>query len=314
MSVVSLLTVASLFSTAVAADGGPERRALAYLSREVPRWATDNKCYSCHNNGDAARALYVAVRQSHSVPAEALTDTTRWLSRPEQWDKYAGDTPGNDPVLARIQFAAALVEAIDAGLVKDRAPLKRAADQVARHQEKDGSWAVLAAGTTGSPTTYGNCLATYVARRTLNRADPQHYQEAVRRADQWFRMVRVESVLDAAAVLLALDGSDDSDAGAQRQRCLKLIRKGQGQDGGWGPYVNSAAEPFDTAMVVLALNPLQKQADVRLLVRRGRAFLLSMQRPDGSWPETTRPAGGESYAQRLSTSGWATLALLGSSR
>jgi hypothetical protein len=126
-------------------------------------------------------------------------------------------------------------------------------------------------------------------------------------------MVRVESVLDAAAVLLALDGSDDPDAGAQRQRCLELIRKGQGRDGGWGPYVNSAAEPFDTAVVVLALSPQQKQAAVRPLVRRGRAFLLSMQRPDGSWPETTRPAGGESYAQRLSTSGWATLALLASS-
>jgi hypothetical protein len=46
------------------------------------------------------------------------------------------------------------------------------------------------------------------------------------------------------------------------------------------------------------------------MIQRGRAYLLSSQQGDGSWPETTRPRGAESYAQRLSTTGWATLALL----
>ena len=31
------------------------KRALQFLSREVPSWSIENKCYSCHNNGDAAR-------------------------------------------------------------------------------------------------------------------------------------------------------------------------------------------------------------------------------------------------------------------
>ena len=43
---------------------------------------------------------------------------------------------------------------------------------------------------------------------------------------------------------------------------------------------------------------------------RGRAYLLAQQIDDGSWPETTRPANQESYAQRISTTGWALLALL----
>jgi hypothetical protein len=38
--------------------------------------------------------------------------------------------------------------------------------------------------------------------------------------------------------------------------------------------------------------------------------LLARQATDGSWPATTRPPGVESYAQQLSTTGWATLALL----
>src|SRR5262249_30231137 len=92
--------------------------------------------------------------------------------------------------------------------------------------------------------------------------------------------------------------------------CLELIRKGQTRDGGWGPYVSSAPEVFDTALVLLALSRLGDKEDSAELIRKGRTYLVKAQQPDGSWSETTRPAGGDSYAQRLSTTGWATLALL----
>jgi hypothetical protein len=39
--------------------------------------------------------------------------------------------------------------------------------------------------------------------------------------------------------------------------------------------------------------------------------VIAAQQEDGGWPETTRPTGGTSHAQRISTTGWATLALLG---
>jgi hypothetical protein len=310
MSPLCLVPVLAALGPAAPAEATPEGRAIAYLCREVPRWSAENKCFSCHNNGDAARALYTAARLSRPVPAEALADTTGWLSRPERWDHNGGEGPAADKGLARIQFAAALVEALDAGLLKDRKPLERAADMMAERQETDGSWTVGAPGTTGAPVTYGTCLATAVARRTLRRADPHRFREALGRADRWLRAARVTTVLDAAAVLLGLEGGDDPEARSQRRRCLELIRKGQGEDGGWGPYVTSPSEPFDTAVVLLALVPFKDQADCRLLLRRGRDYLLSAQRADGSWPETTRPAGAESYAERLSTAGWATLALL----
>ncbi len=287
-----------------------ERRALAYLAREVPRWSAQNHCYSCHNNGDAARALYLAVQLSRPVPERSLADTTRWLTHPERWDTNGGEGPSSDRELARIQFAAALVAALDAGRLTDRQPLARAAERLARDQKQDGSWTVGAPGTLGSPTTYGTCLATCLARNTLRCADREHFRRAMAHADRWLRRVRVGSVLDAAAVVLALEEDDDREASAQRSRCLGLIHKGQGEDGGWGPYTTSAAEPFDTAVVLLALTSLKKDADDRAMIPRGRRYLVSVQRSDGSWPETTRPAGAESYAQRLSTTGWATLALL----
>src|SRR5262249_35977502 len=162
---------------------------------------------------------------------------------------------------------------------KDTKPLKQAAELVAKEQQKEGGWKVGADGAIGSPVTYGSYLATHAARRTLQRADAEKYKEALARSDRWLRNARPESVLDAAAVLLALQTADDAAAGAQRRRCLAIIQKGEKKDGGgWGPYVTAAPEPFDTAIVLLALRGYKEKDDVRPLLRRGRAFLIAQQR------------------------------------
>jgi hypothetical protein len=93
-----------------------------YLAGEVPRWARENHCHSCHNNGDAARALFLAARRGYSVPGDALADTVRWLERPMGWDDNGGKG-FSDKKLARVQFAGALTEAYAAGFVRDRRAL-----------------------------------------------------------------------------------------------------------------------------------------------------------------------------------------------
>jgi hypothetical protein len=79
---------------------------------------------------------------------------------------------------------------------------------------------------------------------------------------------------------------------------------------------------FDTALVLLALTPLRRDPmlaapafsndQLAEAIARGRAHLIAQQAPDGSWIETTRPSKQESYAQRISTTGWALLALMAS--
>jgi len=296
----------------------PEQQAVAFLAREVPRWRREHPCYSCHNNGDGARALIAASRRGLGDAAR-ITDAVAWLRTPERWAQNSEDGGVKDLPLARIQFSGALASLVEAGTA-DRVALSRAAALVVADQRPDGSWPINAAATIGSPAAYGTPLATAMARRALVTAGGADAAAAVSRADGWFRAFEPQSVLDASASLLGLGVADDEPAAVRRRESLQLLKRGQAPDGGWGPYATSPSEPFDTALALLALMPL-RDADaltqpayaaggLRAAIEKGRAYLLQQQNADGSWPETTRPAGQDSYAQRISTTGWSLLALL----
>lgn len=287
--------------------GSAEKRAVEFLAKEVPGWPADNQCYSCHNNGDAARALFAAVRRGHDVSEASLAGTLDWLRQPAAWGDQKGEEAFSDVVLTRIQFASALSDAIDASLIRDGDALTAAARLVASDQRDDGSWQLDASGSIGSPATYGRFLATATAHHVLTAADSKLFAAELRRADEFLRDAEVKTVLAAAAVLRALADAGDAPALRQQGLCQDLIVEGQAPSGGWGPYVSSAPEPFDTALVLLAL---VRYGGNEKLIEAGRKYLLSTQLDDGSWPETTRPAGQISYAQYISTTGWALLALL----
>ena len=278
----------------------PEARATAYLSREVPRWSRENKCFSCHNNADGARALYLAGLKSSPI----LEETNAWLATPERWSKNGGDGPFSDKRLAQIQFAAALADAWEIGAVKEKAPLVEIAAKLAKDQAEDGSWAPDGPDALGSAATLGKPLSTWTVRQVLARADAPRFKSEIAKADAFLAKLTPRTTLDAAVILLSKATSD----GLKKATLAKLLAA-QSETGGWGPFPDDPAEVFDTARVVIALLPVQEKAAVEA-VAKGRAHLIKTQNQDGSWPETTRPSGGESYAQRVSTAGWATRALL----
>jgi hypothetical protein len=279
-----------------------EAKAVSFLSREVPAWSRENHCYSCHNNGDAARALYAATRKGHRIPSGALADTTAWVAQPGKWDENKGDPGFSDKRLANLQFAASLLAAIEAGHVTDRRALRAAALKVAADQAADGSWPIDSGNAVGSPATYGTMLATFMALTVLKAVAAPETQEATQKAEAWLRQLKSSNVLASSVSLLAPTRDQATH--------LELIRRAQTSDGGWGPYVDSPPEVFDTALVLLALAEKNQLPGVSEMIRRGRGFLLTQQQSDGGWPATTRPSGGHSYAQRVSTTGWATMALL----
>lgn len=251
----------------------PVERAIEYLSKEVPRWRGENGCFSCHNNGDGARALYAA---GVSPNGPALAETTAWLTKPTRWDSNRGDPAVSDKKLARIQFGAALL----ASGQKDA--VCAASSVIEKDMGPDGSWTV----DSGSPATYGTVLATHFARRVMGacgRPTPV--------TDRWLAARKPGSVVEAAALLMATPGRTDAK---------DFLLRARTSDGGWGEYPGTPAQVFDTAIAVIALG-----GD-----GRGREWLINRQQPEGGWPETTRPPGSQSYAQHISTTGWALLALL----
>jgi squalene cyclase len=314
-----------VFASTLAASQAPpapnaEARAVSYLVVEVPKWRREHPCYSCHNNGDAVRALLAAAGKGHAT-GDALDDTLAWLATPERWDANAGRGGSEDLPLGRIQFASTLLSMVAFGRAP-QAALDRAAAMLVTHQGEDGSWRLSESQVLGGATFYGTSLATALSRRVLSRASTEAARLPRAKAGAWLRTSPVESVLDASAILIGLERDVDETAVRQRGRALDTLTRGQGPDGGWGPYVTSQSEPFDTALAVLGLVSVRNvqdldtapytQAELDQAIRRARDYLTSSQLDDGSWPETTRPAGGESYAQRISTTAWALQALLAS--
>ena len=294
-------------------------RGVGYLVKEVPKWKAEHACYSCHNNGDATRALLVAGSKGYDIGA-SLDDTLAFLKQPSTWDQNKAPGGVDNKALARVQFAGALAVAERFGKAAST-DLEAAAKLLAADQQADGSWELDQSQSIGSPVTYGTIIATWSARSTLIASGIQPDAFSVVQADRWIRGLTPESVLDAASTVLALELSSDVMAENLRRNCLSILRSGQAEAiGGWGPYVTAAPQVFDTAMAVLALSSLEAEPrlarsaytvqELKDAIAGGKKYLVSQQRPDGSWPETTRPANQESYAQRISTTGWAMLALL----
>ena len=54
-------------------------RGVDYLKVEVPKWKAEHSCYSCHNNGDATRALLTASAKGYDI---GLTASARHEGSP----------------------------------------------------------------------------------------------------------------------------------------------------------------------------------------------------------------------------------------
>ena len=295
-----------------------EQRAIHYLSREVAAWNPEHKCYSCHNNGDGAASLFLAdLSQKTPATPDSLADTIAWLERPETWHENKGDPAYSDFKLARLQFGGALLNTtyLDPSLFHPALP--EAARQIAADQDADGSWKIETDSSPGSPVTYGNAIATARAIKILSLTDKTKYAPRIASARRWLRDFPIHNTTSAAGVLLGLSSPETSHQHEAHSKQVKaaiqfLLRSQSQTTGGWGPFPNSSPEPFDTAVALIALaeSPDHHTTPVTSAIARGRQSLLATQFEEGGWPETTRPAGDQSYAQHISTTAWCLKALV----
>lgn len=152
-------------------------------------------------------------------------------------------------------------------------------------QDPNGAWTIHTGDLPASPITWGSALATALAIQVAPNA----------KARAWLSQLKPHNTVELAAQYWTF-GQDNG------------LLASQSPSGAWGPTKSSVAEVFDTAVAILALAAHPNPPRQSLL--KARTYLKREQLSTGAWPETTRPSGGTSYAHHISTTAWATLALL----
>ena len=110
----------------------------------------------------------------------------------------------------------------------------------------------------------------------------------------------------------ALAAPRDAHERAARDRSVAALLARAQRSGGFAPWEEGSSEVFDTALALLALEAQPASPAIMRACAAARGYLEREQELDGGWRETTRPAGGESRAHRVSTSAWAAQALAAS--
>jgi hypothetical protein len=253
-------------------------RGVSYLLQTLPSWKQPN--------GEATRALVLAGAKGYDVGA-SLDATLNIVKQPSAWPR--------DQHVA-LGFALAAAERHGRAASTD---VTAAAKLLMAEQQADGS--------------FGSVLDTWRARVTLIDSGIQPDEVWVILIDRWVRGLTVESVADAAAVLLALDLAGDVMAENLRRTCLGLLRSAQAPTGGWGPDAKPAIH--ETTLAVMALAVLDAEPrmarsayrpeELKAGIQQGKVFLATQQRADGGWP-----ASGSGDPAGISSTGWVLLALL----
>lgn len=245
-----------------------------------------------NRDGDVLRALVIAGAKGHDI-GTTLDAVLPFLKTPAEWSKSD-----------RIPLGHALAAAERHGRAAST-DLKAAAKMLTAGQQQDGS--------------YGSMLDTWQARSTLIESGMQPDDVWIILIDRWVRGVSaIENVSEAAATLLALDLSGDVMADNLRRSTLGYLRNAQSPSGAWGAAPETP-DIFATALATIALAMLNTEPrmarsafrpeELAEAITKGKAYLVSQQRPDGSWPDAMRPAR-EDGTRTVSTTAWATLALL----
>jgi hypothetical protein len=315
-SAIRYLVVAMLFCIATTRSGCAQsttevekatEKAIGYLAAETPTWRTEHRCASCHHQGSAVRALLTARDKGRFKGDKPLENSLLWLAQPEKWSENHGDPNASDQTLADLQFGASLLAAQKQFPDRFRDDLPRFARQLTARQEKDGRFDLESSDGLATPITLGPILLTACARDVF-QSQGDEFRDSAKRANDWLINFKPRNTFEASSLLIALKKGDAEKSA--RAAARKIVIASAHSTGGFGPYVSSPAEVFDTALAVIALSRDDDAKKNRPLIDKAKKQLVAWQSDNGSWEETTRPSGSISYAHRIATTSWALEALL----
>ncbi len=305
-----------------AAAGADEDVIRAAIARSVPllqssaqTWIEKRPCVSCHHQALGALAVSAARARGFRVD-EALVDAQlRRMHPAEPPDLLVGEGGING------QFGRSYMLVGLAGAGAPKSPVTDAmAHFVAGKQAADGRWP---SGSHRPPLEDSEVAVTALAVRALGaygaagRADET--RRRIARAQAWFEAVPASTNEERTFRLLGLSWS--GAPAAATSGAADALRVSQRFDGGWSQLATRGSDAYATGQALVALNQAGGLPAADPAYRRGVAYLLRTQQPDGTWRVDTRRRGeglpyfetgfphGEDQFISYAASAWATIAL-----
>ncbi|MHB1560047.1 MAG: hypothetical protein ACYC61_21555, partial [Isosphaeraceae bacterium] len=308
------------------ADTGSARvaidRGLAFLKADAAKWREEHSCASCHHGTMTVWALSEAKARGYEV-SDTLAEMTKWTKdRLANIDKPRDTRPGWNMVNTPAVYLALMAEALPTQDALTPADLRGIAGHLVRHQEADGSWAwsLAPAANRPPPVFESDEVVTLMAETVLgSRARPgpdgtSPTREAIASATAWLNAnSKPGPSTQATAVRLFRDVRADVPP-EERWRGVERLLALQNEDGGWGQMDELPSDAYATGQALYFLSLAGVERD-RAEVRKGVAYLIATQKPDGSWPMTSRAQpGAKPFKSPVPItyfgSAWATLGLL----
>lgn len=288
-------------------------KAIALLQISGSQFSRTSGCYSCHHQSLVQMALGVArthgVAIDESAARQQVDVTMRVLKGVSEQALQNRDRIPDPPIGVSYALLGLSAERYQAD-----ATTEAMASVIAAWQNDDGAFYPLPA--IRPPLEADTFTATTLSLRALQLYGASADQR-IAKASHWLRVTTPRTTQERAMQLLGLTWANAPDEDIQASAAALLSE--QQRDGGWAQLPTLETDAYATGQALVALQTAGHVV-TSSEYRRGVAYLLRTQFPDGSWLVRSRtfpvqplrdtgfPHGKHQWISAAGTS-WAAMAL-----
>lgn len=293
-------------------------RALAPIEASTKEYLHHRDCFSCHHQAVPLRALTLARTRGYAIDAANLReqlDLTATFLKGASASYRQGKGQGGG-----VTTAGYALWTLEMGGWTPDETTAAVVEFLLMNNKEDGHWKAVSKR---PPSEGSEFTSTFVALRGIRAfATAEQRERGADRAERargWLERTEGKETEDRVFRLrsLALAGADRAAVGEAAARLLTSQRG----DGGWSQRDADESDAYATGSALVALHEAGGLSAEDPAYRRGLAFLIASQRPDGTWYVKSRsrpfqkpfesgfPHGKDQFIS-IAASGWSTAALL----